>query len=197
MPIKTQLTLTPKAPFNFETTIRSHGWYELAPNFYNKETHVFNRVETLENGITFLLQITGNEDADNPVLNIEVSSTDKLQTDESAEILSKVSFMFRTEDDLTEFYEMCKKHGNILENIPKGFGRLLRSPTLFEDIVKTICTTNIQWGGTKRMAQELVDVYGSPCAWDEKLKSFPTAKAIAQTSFSYFREHVNLGYRDE
>ena len=48
------------------------------------------------------------------------------------------------------------------KSAPAGIGRLLRSPTVFEDLVKVICTTNVQWGGTKRMVRELVDAFGLP-----------------------------------
>ena len=45
-------------------------------------------------------------------------------------------------------------------------GRVLRSPTVFEDVVKTICTVNIQWGGTVSMVKRLAGVYGQAPAWD-------------------------------
>ena len=37
---------------------------------------------------------------------------------------------------------------------------MLRSPTVFEDVVKTICTTNCAWSGTVRMVTALVDNLG-------------------------------------
>ena len=37
---------------------------------------------------------------------------------------------------------------------------MVRSPTVFEDVVKTICTTNTSWGGTTRMVNALVEHLG-------------------------------------
>src|SRR5881296_130475 len=46
--------------------------------------------------------------------------------------------------------------------IPKArAGRLLRSPSLFKDIVKMICTTNCSWSATQRMVQNLVQKLGT------------------------------------
>ena len=38
----------------------------------------------------------------------------------------------------------------------RSAGRMLRSPTVFEDILKTICTTNCAWSATVRMVNGLV-----------------------------------------
>jgi len=73
----------------------------------------------------------------------------------------------------------------------------LRSPTVFEDLVKTICTTNIQWGGTKRMIKEIIDAFGHPFAADSRQKSFPSAWDIAQKDFKTFNAKTNLGYRTD
>ncbi len=44
----------------------------------------------------------------------------------------------------------------------RGAGRLLRSPTVFEDVVKTVCTTNCAWSATERMVGALVGRLGEP-----------------------------------
>jgi 3-methyladenine DNA glycosylase/8-oxoguanine DNA glycosylase len=71
----------------------------------------------------------------------------------------------------------------------------MRSPTFFEDAVKTICTTNIQWGGTKRMVADLVTVCGQSHPDNQALRAFPTPDAIAALPLEQFATGVNLGYR--
>ena len=68
--------------------------------------------------------------------------------------------MFRLDEDLRRFYTLCRKRGAPWTQVTRGLGRLLRSPNLFEDIVKTICTTNIQWSGTRRIVAGLVNEFG-------------------------------------
>ena len=53
-----------------------------------------------------------------------------------------------------------------------GAGRLLASPTVFEDVVKTICTTNCVWAATVRMTAALVERGGG---------AFPEPALLAKT----------------
>ena len=45
-----------------------------------------------------------------------------------------------------------------------GAGRMIRSPTVFEDVVKTVCTTNCAWSATVRMVHAIVGHLGDPAA---------------------------------
>jgi 3-methyladenine DNA glycosylase/8-oxoguanine DNA glycosylase len=103
--------------------------------------------------------------------------------------------MMRVDEDLSEFYAMCSAHGEPWSRISTGHGRLLRSPTVFEDLVKVILTTNVQWGGTRRMAAELVSQYGAVWYGDPSIRAFPSPAAIAADDFETFRQRVHLGYR--
>jgi hypothetical protein len=46
--------------------------------------------------------------------------------------------MFRLDEDLSGFYELVRD--DELAWCTRGAGRMLRAPTVFEDVVKTICT---------------------------------------------------------
>jgi hypothetical protein len=46
--------------------------------------------------------------------------------------------MFRLDEDLSDFYELVGDDD--LAWCALGAGRMLRAPTVFEDVVKTICT---------------------------------------------------------
>jgi N-glycosylase/DNA lyase len=70
---------------------------------------------------------------------------------------------------------------------------LLRAPTVFEDLVKMICTTNCSWALTEKMVSGLVDELGRES--DAGRKSFPTAEAMAGVSEKFYRDRVRAGYR--
>ena len=72
-------------------------------------------------------------------------------------------------------------------------GRLLRSPTVFEDLVKTICTTNCSWGLTKNMVTNLVGKLGEETK-DGK-RTFPKPEAMAEMDEKFYREEIRAGYR--
>src|SRR6202008_3426688 len=80
------------------------------------------------------------------------------------------------------------------EWIPKqGAGRMLRSPTVFEDLVKMICTTNCSWALTQKMVTGLVEKLGRKTS--EGLHSFPGPEALAAMPVEFFVEEVRAGYR--
>ena len=64
--------------------------------------------------------------------------------------------MLSTEADLSEFHESVADDASLSWIPEKRAGRLLRSPTVFEDLVKTICTTNCSWSLTRSMVSNIV-----------------------------------------
>jgi N-glycosylase/DNA lyase len=71
---------------------------------------------------------------------------------------------------------------------------MLRTPTVFEAVVKTVCTTNCAWSATVRMVTALVANLGEPAAGSEA-RAFPTAEAMAAAPESFYRDVVRAGYR--
>jgi len=191
------LSVIPLSPFNFEFTATSHGWVDLAPNAWDKERQAVQRVERLSGDKVVLLHIAGTSSIKRPEISVEVSHAGRLSLKERREITSVVRRMFRADEDLSEFYALCRKRGKRWVKLTAGLGRLLRSPTVFEDTVKTICTTNIQWGGTKGIIRRLVNAYGDPYPGDASLRAFPTPQAIASAPFKTFAQTVRAGYRSE
>jgi len=192
-----RLSITPLSPFNFEFTAASHGWVDLSPNTWDEGQHALQRIERLSTGQVVLLSITGADSIHRPEISVEVHYVGRLLPKERREITAIVSRMFRADEDLSEFYTLCKKRGKRWARLTAGLGRLLRSPSVFEDVVKTICTTNIQWGGTKGIINRLVTTYGEPYPADPAWRAFPTPQAIASVSFKAFADSVRAGYRSE
>jgi 3-methyladenine DNA glycosylase/8-oxoguanine DNA glycosylase len=75
---------------------------------------------------------------------------------------------------------------------------MLRSPTVWEDVVKTLCTTNCSWSLTTTMVRALVTHLGEPAARAERdplANAFPTADAMATQDERFYRDVVRSGYR--
>ncbi|MFN8009292.1 MAG: hypothetical protein U0V70_20150 [Terriglobia bacterium] len=104
--------------------------------------------------------------------------------------------MFRLHESLHPFFialENSKQNENFRWIAQVNAGRLLRGPNLFEDVVKTLCTTNCSWSATERMVKHLVTQLGSPFGnshWD-----FPTAGQLASVSEAFLRREIRAGYR--
>jgi N-glycosylase/DNA lyase len=75
---------------------------------------------------------------------------------------------------------------------------MLRSPTVFEDVVKTIATTNCAWSATVRMVSALVEHLGEPAPGASPGpfgRAFPSPTAMAEADEGFYRDVVRAGYR--
>jgi 3-methyladenine DNA glycosylase/8-oxoguanine DNA glycosylase len=75
---------------------------------------------------------------------------------------------------------------------------LFRSPTLFEDVIKTVTSCNVQWPGTITMNQRLCEVVGAKVRLGGvTAHAFPSAKQLAKVSAGTLRGRCRVGYRDK
>jgi N-glycosylase/DNA lyase len=108
-------------------------------------------------------------------------------------VIGVVRRMLNLDEDLSGFYEVATADPELWW-AAEGAGRMLRSPTVFEDVVKTICTTNVAWSATVRMTRALVDNLGVEAAGGHG-RAFPTPAAMAAASERFYRDVVRAGYR--
>jgi N-glycosylase/DNA lyase len=104
-----------------------------------------------------------------------------------------VSGMLNLDEDLGPLYAVAGTDPE-LSWIVGGAGRMFRSPTVFEDVVKTICTTNCTWSATVRMVSALVSELGEESA-GRLGRAFPTPAVMASAPESFYRDVVRAGYR--
>jgi N-glycosylase/DNA lyase len=107
-------------------------------------------------------------------------------------VVAAVAHVLRLDEDLSPFYSAIADDPD-LAWAAAGSGRMMRAPTVFEDVVKTICTTNCAWSGTVRMVTALVDNLGE--ASDRGKRAFPTPQAMADAPESFYRDVARAGYR--
>jgi 3-methyladenine DNA glycosylase/8-oxoguanine DNA glycosylase len=97
--------------------------------------------------------------------------------------------------DFSEFYRLARREPKLARAETAARGRILRSPTFFEDVVKTLLTTNTLWAATRRMAANLVGQFGEPLPGDPARCAFPTPARLAGTTEQVLRSETRLGYR--
>jgi 3-methyladenine DNA glycosylase/8-oxoguanine DNA glycosylase len=165
-------------PVDFARTIVSHGVAELPPNRVDLAGRTLETTLPVARGAR-TARIT--EQAGK--LRIEGSADPKLT--------QTVAHMFRLDEDLSRFYELVRDDD--LAWCAAGAGRMLRAPTVFEDVVKTICTTNTAWSGTRKMTSALVDNLGVQAPGGSR--TFPTPQAMAEAGDHFYRDVVRAGYR--
>jgi 3-methyladenine DNA glycosylase/8-oxoguanine DNA glycosylase len=118
--------------------------------------------------------------------------------DARRELVDRVRWILRLDADLSGFYALAAKDPELAWAV-SGAGRMIRSATVFEEIVKTICTTNCTWSATERMVGALVEHLGERAPGSPETgvlgRAFPTATAMATTDESFYRDVVRAGYR--
>ena len=113
-------------------------------------------------------------------------------------VMRQVRHVLSLDLDLMPFYAVARNDPE-LSWVVDGAGRMVRSPTVFEDVVKTICTTNTSWGGTTRMVNALVEhlgvkAPGAPASGPFG-RAFPTPQAMAGAPPTFYKKVVGAGYR--
>ena len=108
-------------------------------------------------------------------------------------ILRDARHILRLDDNLDEFYKLVKSERRLAWISEQNAGRLLRSPTVFEDLVKTVCTTNCSWALTKKMVTNLTEKLGEKTTGGKF--AFPTVEAMANVSVEFYKNEIRAGYR--
>jgi N-glycosylase/DNA lyase len=181
-----ELNIEVPRAFSFKRTAISHGWYDLPPFSLNVEDWTLTRVIDLDNG-PLEVSISTSRDG----LRIELAGRPGKRGVEK--VISDVRHMLRLDEDLTGFYAAVAGEPCFSWIGESGAGRLLRSPTVFEDLVKTICTTNCSWALTAKMVNSLVNHLGNPTRSGRR--SFPSPQALADQPLRFYRDKVSAGYR--
>ncbi len=184
-----KLTLIARPPFSFRSVVASHGWLQLVPFNFLEETGRLTYVDRLASGRVVELNL---REASGGV-SVEVAGS--LTAAEKSEVKSRVSWMLGLDMDFTEFYALARKEPKLKNAQKKAQGRVLRCPTLFEDVIKTILTTNTLWAATRRMCLNLVTQFGEELPGDASRHAFPIPSALAGTSETVLRTQTRLGYR--
>ena len=182
------LTLTPPASFYLPAVVRSHGWIQMAP---------FS--ETDNGGLSYVIRLGSGKVVRFEVRTISsglrVDATDLLTPDEEAELTRHVTWMLGLDQDFSEFYALAHQEPKLAKMVERHAGRVLRSPALFEDVIRTLLTTNTLWKHTLRMCRELVGRFGEILPCDPELHAFPTPERLAQVDEPAMREQCRMGYR--
>jgi len=187
--LKTQLTVQIPADFDFRMTVNSHGWYDLPPFGANESMTELRTVISLSKRkqVFVLVREQGS------LLKISVENLVRLTRTEKEKIKNIVRTMLRIGDSMDEFYALCRKESHLRWVPKRKAGRILRSPTVFEDVVKMMFTTNCSWALTKIQTEKLTKKLGTKIT--ENVFSFPAPDVVARKSEQWLRREISCGYR--
>ena len=154
-------------------TLTSHGVAHLPPNRLDEDGRALETTVALPRRRARTIRISAGRPGFARVESTDVGGRDAVLLVEAAR------HMLRLDAELSW--------------VAAGAGRMLRSPTVFEDVVKTICTTNCAWSATVRMVTALVEELGVRAP--DGRRAFPTASAMADVDEAFYKDVVRAGYR--
>jgi 3-methyladenine DNA glycosylase/8-oxoguanine DNA glycosylase len=177
-------------PVDLWRTIVSHGVADLPPNRIDEGARTLETTIALPRGRPQTVLVRQGRGR---------TATLSGQSGRGSEpVLAAVRHVLRLDEDLSEFYALTAEDPD-LSWVTNGAGRLMRSQTVYEDVVKTICTTNTSWGGTVRMVNAIVEHLGAPApgarAEGPLGRAFPSPAAMAEAPESFYRDEARAGYR--
>jgi 3-methyladenine DNA glycosylase/8-oxoguanine DNA glycosylase len=178
-------------PADFVRTLLSHGVADLLPNAIAPDGSSLDTV-LLVDGDAWPVRLV----ADQPDRARLETAPDAAPPPPGArpKLEAQIRHMLRLDEDLSAFY-LAAAADPALAWTTLGAGRMLRSPTVLEDLIKTICTTNCAWSATERMVGAIVGELGTPAIGAPGRRAFPTPEALARADDSFYRDVARAGYR--
>ncbi|KAI5652326.1 hypothetical protein M9H77_29513 [Catharanthus roseus] len=141
--------------FKLENAVCNHGFFMMAPNIWNPSTQCFSRPLRLADSTTSI-NVTISQSSHENCLIVKLDHVKKITSLDKKAILGQVQRMLRLSlEDEKHVQEFQKIHPEAKE---KGFGRIFRSPSLFEDAIKCFLLCYCRFQNTLKMAELLCDI---------------------------------------
>jgi len=192
-PIELRLRGPGGEPVDLWRTLISHGFSDLPPLAIDLRRRTLDVTLRLPRGAPRRLRISAGRRGTARVEPVGGRALTGAQREAAA---AGAAHVLRLDQDLSAFYALAAEDPE-LSWVTAGAGRMLRSPTVWEDVVKTVCTTNCTWALTTTMVRALVRELGEPVAGgsDPLTNAFPTPEAMAARDEAFYRSVVRAGYR--
>ncbi len=176
--------LNPPHRVCLRSAARSHGWASLEPWLWDDERGVLSRRDRLRSGRTVSIE-AAQPDPGRIEAQVTGDGLDAHDVDESAGLVGRwLSVDWDPAGAIAAAREVNPKLAAIIED---GGGRFLRCSTFYEDFVKTVCTIQIAWSGSQRMASALVESIGEGV--------FPSPAQVLDAGESGLRGRAGVGFR--
>lgn len=182
------IPITTPEPFELRLCLFGHGWVALAPHTFDEGSGTFRTVLRLG---AAAVDATLRQ-AEPGALSLRIDSAGPLTAADARLAARQIAHMLRLHDDLAAFHAICREEPRLRWAARRGAGRLLRSATVFEDLMKLLFTTNTTWAGTEAMTRNLIAAGGS--AAPSGARAFPSPQQCRREP-AFYRDVVRTGYR--
>ena len=196
-------TLKDPPTFSLKATVLSHGWHECAPMNWSEGGRCFQIIER-QGDRPYRVSVVESRSArsgrKSSRLLVSVDTDRHAGSVISDDVMNGIAKRLRVtlglDRDLEPFYAMCRRNPH-LKVIPRiGAGRLIRSASMTENVVKTLCSTNVNWTQAVKMINRLGQL--GPNLHDFRgFNAWPTPREILRAGQPYLKEVCRVGYRSD
>ena len=184
-------TIRTPSDFDLKRDVCSYGYFLLAPNFWNVREQSLSRVLDLPHGRTFVV-VRQPLGVGKP---LRVACASPIERTDRASVESSLIRMLRLDesaDVISDFHRLDPRRRIC------GRGRIFRSPTLFEDVIKTVTSCNVTWPATVHMNRRMCETLGPKIQLAPGIIAygFPSPAKLSKTPASTLRARCRVGYRD-
>lgn len=181
----TTLTITPPSDYALARDVCSYGYFLLDPNHWDPAA------QTLDRGLQLAGGPAGVRIDQRPAGVLRARFDRSLTRAEQREARNQITRMLALDTGVSEVRAFHRSDPRWKRS---GRARLFRSPTLFEDIIKTVTSCNVAWPSTIAMNRRLCELFGA--ASPSGLRAFPTPQRLARAKPMTLRARCRVGYRD-
>ncbi len=187
--VVTRFRISTPRDFDFWRTVQSHGWFDLPPFDHDPKRQSLDRLLLLPDGSLAACRLASRAHS----VAVRVTSAGVLDHSRRRDLVRQLRACLRLDEDFSDFHAAARRYPEYRWIARSGAGRLLRAPTVFEDVVKMICTTNCTWALTRIMVERMVRRFGQPFPGGGS--SFPTPEALGAATEQELRKECTTGYR--
>jgi 3-methyladenine DNA glycosylase/8-oxoguanine DNA glycosylase len=191
-----ELSLRARATFDLRRTALSHGWHQIPPFAWDDDTGVLAVAVAGPRRTVRRLELWQPRRRPGRTLRLRWLGTG-LAPEHGAvgEGRALARRILNLGVDLGPFYALCARR-EALDWVPAaGAGRVLRGPTVFSDVVSSICGTNTNWKAAVRCVHRLAEL--APPDPLGSLRRYPSPAELARAGAQRLRDHARVGYRAE
>jgi 3-methyladenine DNA glycosylase/8-oxoguanine DNA glycosylase len=178
------LTIRPPTDYVLSRDVCSYGYFLLEPNHWEPATRTFSRVLDVERTPVRVRIAQPSESAGGALRVLCDRTLDRRQQRAVRRLVDRMLHLSGagSTEAVRAFHRVDPRFRR------SGRGRLMRSPTLFEDVVKTVTSCNVAWPSTMVMNRRLCEVVNP---------AFPRSTQLARRRPGTLRARCRVGYRDQ
>jgi 3-methyladenine DNA glycosylase/8-oxoguanine DNA glycosylase len=178
-----RLSIRPPRDYLLGRDFCSYGYFLLEPNRWDPGREVLTRILDLAEGPAAVRIAQPGGTPGSPLRILAGRPLARAEQRQAKILITRMLRLDESEETIAAFHGVDPRFKR------SGRGRLMRSPTLFEDFIRTITSCNVTWPGTITMNRRLCEVLGRGGA-------FPSPQRLARSRAGTLRARCRVGYRD-